>query len=251
MIPALTKEYSMRLLLISASALALVACGGPATSTNTAEAPVVAEATLTAAPAAEVTYAKAATYHLDPNHASLIWRVSHLGMSNYTARFTQFDATIEFNPDDASLTSVSATINPLSVETHYPGDFKAGHPDSPYDGFNEEIANSPDYLNAGEFPEITFQSTSITTTGPDTGTVTGDLSFLGVTKPVTLDVKYNGVTNFPWAPEADHIGFSATATLNRSDFGQTVGAPYVGDEVEVIIEAEFDEVVPAQAPTEE
>jgi polyisoprenoid-binding protein YceI len=236
----------MRLFLASVSAIALVACSGPAAApAETADAAPV-EATPTAAPAeapaVDIKYGKAATYTLDPNHASLTWRVKHFGLSNYTARFTKFDATLQFNPDDASATSLTATIDPTSVETDYPGDFKAGHPDSPYNTFDEEIGNSPDYFNAGAFPQITFTSTEITKTGPDTGTVTGDLTFLGVTKPVTLDVKYNGVANFPWAPEVDHIGFSATGTLNRGDFGQTAGAGFVGDEVEIVIEAEFAEV---------
>jgi len=61
-----------------------------------------------------------------------------------------------------------------------------------------------------------------------------------VTRPVTLDVTYNGVANFPWAPDVDKIGFSATTTIKRSDFGQTTLAPNIGDEVEIIIETEFD-----------
>jgi len=238
----------MRLFPASVSALALVACGAPTAPAEPAA--TLAEASPAAAPeaapaqasAADVNYGKAATYKIDPTHASLIWRVKHMGLSNYTARFTGFDATLQFNPDDASATSLTATIDPTSVETDYPGDFKAGHPDSPYDTFDAEIAQSSDYFNAGAFPQITFNSTDVTKAGPDTGTVTGDLTFLGVTKPVTLDVKYNGVAQFPWAPEEDHIGFSATGTLTRSDFGLTAGVPYVGDEVEIIIEAEFGEV---------
>ena len=159
----------MRLFLASVSAIALVACSGPAAApAETADAAPV-EATPTAAPAeapaVDVKYGKAATYTLDPNHASLTWRVKHFGLSNYTARFTKFDATLQFNPDDASATSLTATIDPTSVETDYPGDFKAGHPDSPYNTFDEEIGNSPDYFNAGAFPQITFTSTEITKTG--------------------------------------------------------------------------------------
>ncbi len=238
----------MRLALASVSALALVACGAPSAPAETTETPAEAtpvaapEAAPAEAPAAEVKYGKTATYKLDITHASLIWRVKHLGLSNYTARFTDFDATLQFNPDDASATSLTATINPASVETDYMGDYKAGHADSGFESWNEHLAKSDQYFNASAFPQITFSTTAVAATGPDTGTVTGDLTFLGVTKPVTLDVTYNGVANFPWAPEEDHIGFSATTTLTRSDFGLTAGTPYVGDEVEVIIEAEFGEV---------
>lgn len=234
----------MRLVLASVSALALVACGAPAAPASSAETnPVAAEAT-PAEPVAEVIYGKTATYTLDPTHASVIWRVKHFGLSHYTARFTTFDATLVFNPDDASATSLTARIDPASVETDYNGDYKSGHADSGFESWNEHLARSGNYFNAGAFPDITFTSTAITPTGADTGTVTGDLTFLGVTKPVSLDVRYNGVAQFPWAPEADNIGFSATTTLTRSDFGLSAGTPYVGDEVEVIIEAEFGEVPP-------
>ena len=235
----------MRLILASVSALALVACGNPAAPVNTAETPAetapaaAPEAAPAEAPAADVKYGKTATYKLDPTHASLIWRVKHLGLSNYTARFTDFDATLQFNPDDASATSLTATINPASVETDYSGDYKAGHADSGFDSWNQDLAQSDKYFNAGDFPQITFTTTEVAPTGPDTGTVTGDLTFLGVTKPVTLDVTYNGTATFPWAPEQPKIGFSATGSLNRSEFGLSKMVPNLGDTIHLTIEAEF------------
>lgn len=232
----------MRNSLISVSLFALAACGAAETTVPAADAQ--APAAETATPAAEEAIAApemgpAGTYVLDPTHASLVWKVNHFGLSNYTARFTRLDATLEFNPDDASATSLTVTVDPSSVETDYPADFKATHADSPYDTFDEEIAQDPTFFNAGEYPEITFTSTEINPTGPATGTVTGDLTFLGVTRPVTLDVTYNGTATFPWAPDEPKIGFSATGTLKRSEFGLTKLVPNVGDEVELLIEAEF------------
>ncbi len=232
----------MRNSLISVSFFALAACGAAETTVPAADAQ--APAAETATPAAEEAIAApemgpAGTYVLDPTHASLVWKVNHFGLSNYTARFTRLDATLEFNPDDASATSLTVTVDPSSVETDYPADFKATHADSPYDTFDEEIAQDPTFFNAGEYPEITFTSTEINPTGPATGTVTGDLTFLGVTRPVTLDVTYNGTATFPWAPDEPKIGFSATGTLKRSEFGLTKLVPNVGDEVELLIEAEF------------
>ncbi|MDX1293776.1 MAG: YceI family protein [Hyphomonas sp.] len=232
----------MRYSLISVSFFALAACGAAETTVPAADAQAPAAATAT--PAAEEAIAApemgpAGTYVLDPTHASLVWKVNHFGLSNYTARFTRLDATLEFNPDDASATSLTVTVDPSSVETDYPADFKATHADSPYDTFDEEIAQDPTFFNAGEYPEITFTSTEINPTGPATGTVTGDLTFLGVTRPVTLDVTYNGTATFPWAPDEPKIGFSATGTLKRSEFGLTKLVPNVGDEVELLIEAEF------------
>ena len=95
-------------------------------------------------------------------------------------------------------------------------------------------------FNASAFPTATFKSTSVTRTGPNTGTITGDLTLHGVTKPVTLDVTFGGVTADPFL-DADDIGFQATATVKRTDFGITgmVWEGIVGDEVKLTIEAMF------------
>lgn len=245
----------MRLLLISASALMLAAC-----SESTPAAPAAPEteapAADTAAPAPEteeaVEYGAAGTYAIDPTHTSVTWRVDHFGLSQYTGRFKTVDATLQFNPEDPSANSITVTIDPLSVETDYPADYKASHADSAYETWNEDLGRNPNWLNGDAFPQITFTSTAITQETASTGKVTGDLTFLGVTKPVTLDVTYNGKANFPWAPDADKIGFSAKTVLKRSDFGNATYAPNIGDEVEVIIETEFQQVVaPAEpAPAE-
>jgi len=235
----------MRLFLLSASALVLAACTPAAETTAPAEAPAATEtATTEAAPVAEVSYGQAATYKIDPTHTSIIWRVKHLGISNYTARFKTFDATLVFNPADLAANSVEVTIDPLSVETDFQGDYKASHADSPYATWNEDLAKNPSWFNAGAHPQITFKSTSATQSSPTSGTVTGDLTFLGVTKPVTLDVTYNGMVQLPWTPEQDRIGFSAKTTLKRSDFGMNSNLEFIGDEVEIIIETEFLEALP-------
>lgn len=242
----------MRLLLISASALILAACSestpaAPAAETAAPETATTAEA----APAATeeaVEYGAAGTYAIDPTHTSVTWKVDHFGLSAYTGRFKTVDATLEFNPEDPAATRITATIDPLSVETDYPADYKASHADSAYDTWNEDLGRNPNWLNGDAFPQITFTSTSVTQDTASTGKVTGDLTFLGVTKPVTLDVTYNGKANFPWAPEADKIGFSARTVLKRSDFGNATYAPNIGDEVEVIIETEFQQVVAPADP---
>lgn len=240
----------MRLLLISASALMLAACSETTPAASAPEAP----APEAAAPAADVNveYGAAGTYAIDPTHTSVTWRVDHFGLSQYTGRFKTVDATLQFNPEDPSANSITVTIDPLSVETDYPADYKASHADSPYATWNEDLGRNANWLNGDAFPQITFTSTSVTQETANTGKVTGDLTFLGVTKPVTLDVTYNGKANFPWAPDADKIGFSARTVLKRSDFGNATYAPNIGDEVEVIIETEFQQVVaPAEpAPAE-
>ena len=182
------------------------------------------------AAAALLAETSAATYDVEKTHAFLFWKVDHAGgLSSYIAKFKNWDATIEFDPSDVTASKVTATIDPTSVETDHP---------SKADEWHEELAN--DFFKAVEFPEITFESTAIETTGPMTGTMTGDLTFLGITKPVTMDVTFNGVGNMPWFGERDLIGFDATTTFKRSDFGLTkmidIG---IGDEVTVSMSAEF------------
>lgn len=237
----------MRNFLLSVSAIALVACGAPSASEASPATPEAAVAETTAgpaeAPAPEL--GPAGTYDLDPTHASLTWKINHFGLSDYTARFTGISGTLVFDPEDLSASVLDVTVDPASVETDFPGDFKASHPDSPFDTFDQEISESEAYFNAVAFPAITFKSTDVTATGANTGTVTGDLTFRGVTKPVTLDVTYNGTASFPWAPEQPKIGFSATGSLKRSDFGLDIMVPSLGDEVDLLIEVEFAKAVEA------
>ena len=183
------------------------------------------------ATAGEQTFVEASggNYELEKTHAFLTWRVKHNGLSNYTARFTDFDASIDFNPDNPVQSSVTATINPLSIETDHPTN----------DNWNNTLATDGKWFNGDEFPQIVFQSTSIEQTGEFTGIITGDLTLLGVTQEVKLNATYNGTGNAPWFGTRDLIGFSATGTLKRSDFGMTALLPNIGDEVEIIIEAEF------------
>jgi polyisoprenoid-binding protein YceI len=179
--------------------------------------------------------APAGTYHLDPAHARLIFRVNHLGFSNYTALFRTFDADLTFDPAAPETMTLTATVDPASVETMYP--------DATYD-FNAELSG-PDFFDAVKFPAITFVSTKVALTGKATADVTGDLAFHGVTKPVTLQVTFNGgYAGHPMDAGA-RIGFSATGSLMRSEFGLGYGVPApgttmgVGDRVDLIIEAEF------------
>jgi polyisoprenoid-binding protein YceI len=130
-------------------------------------------------------------------------------------------------------------VDPTSVFTGYTSDdtFKETHPDAVADTWDGELAQG--WFQAGEHPEITFEATGIDVTGDNTGTVTGDLSFLGVTQPVTLDVVFNGTQTFPWNNGRETIGFSATGEITRSEFGLDRMVGPIGDTVELVIEAEF------------
>ncbi len=175
----------------------------------------------------------AGTYKLDKSHASLIFKVPHMGFSNYTANFDDFDATLEIDPAKPENAKLVAIINPNSLDLP-----------SPPDGFTKEILGDK-WLNSAKFPTITFTSNKIETTDKRTAKVYGDLEILGVKKPIVLSVAFNGgYLGQAMDPHA-RIGFSAVGAFNRSDFGMSYGIPAagsnmgVGDMVNVAIEAEF------------
>lgn len=197
-----------------------------------------AVATLVMAGCASMLFAKSAfeqlpegNYQLDLSHASVVWKVSHLGLSDYVARFADFDANIAFDPANIEKSKVTATINPMSIQTAYPN---AAEKD-----FDKVLATEKGWFNAGEFASIDFVSTKIEMTADNTAVMTGDLTFLGVTKPVTLDVTFNGaMLKQPFSGKPT-MGFSATTTLDRTQWGMGKYAPNIGAQVEVMIEGEF------------
>jgi polyisoprenoid-binding protein YceI len=172
-------------------------------------------------------------YQIDQVHTSLLFRVSHLGFSTYTGRFTRIDAKLDFDPARLAAARVDVNIDPRSIQA-----------DNAPSGFLDTLAGK-DWLNAAEFPAMSFRSTSVEVTGKNTLRVHGDLTLHGVTKPIVLDASYNGgYASHPYEPRA-RIGFSARGKFKRSDFGVSYGIPApgttmgVGDEVQVLLETEF------------
>jgi polyisoprenoid-binding protein YceI len=196
---------------------------------------IAAAFALAASPAvAQSLDAPAGAYVVDRTHASVMWSIKHQGLAWYNARFTDFDITLDFNPKDVTKSKVTATVRPASVETDYEKTRPAGNTTD----FNAELANDARFFNVAKFPEAKFVSTSVTKTGENTGKMTGDLTFLGVTKPVTFDVTYIGDRNDPRA-QKHKVGFQAVGSIKRSEFGQTFGVAMHGDEVRLQIDAEF------------
>ncbi|MET0497700.1 MAG: YceI family protein [Steroidobacteraceae bacterium] len=190
----------------------------------------------TAVPAASAAPVPAGSYTLDQSHASLLFRVNHLGFSNFTARFKRFEAQLQFDPNNLSASTLTATVDAKTLETDYP--------DPATLDFNAELQNDQ-WLDTARFPQITFRSVRIETTGKQAMRIDGELTLRGVTHPVTLDATYNGgYAGHPMDPHA-RIGFSAHGSFNRSDFGIAYGIPAPGttmgvsDRVDVIIECEF------------
>jgi polyisoprenoid-binding protein YceI len=184
----------------------------------------------------------AGKYTLDKPHASLIFRVSHMGFSHWTARFSRFDADLQFDPAHPSVSKVSVSIDPASIA-----------PENPPPGFIAQLSGAQ-FLNVGDFPRMTYRSTRVEPVGKNGLRIYGDLTLHGTTKPVVLDATYNGgYIGHPMDPQA-RIGFSAHGTLKRSDFGMSFGIPQpgstmgVGDAVDFTIEAEFKGPAWAGAP---
>jgi len=175
----------------------------------------------------------AGAYTLDKSHASLVFRVSHLGFSHYTARFTKYDAQLQFDPANPAAATVKVTIDPKSIDA-----------DGAPDGFMATLAG-PQWLDAAKYPAITYRSTRVEKVGATGLRITGELELHGVKKPLTLDATYNGgYAGHQFDPHA-RVGFSAKGTLQRSEFGIGYGIPApgttfgVGDALEIVIEAEF------------
>lgn len=162
-------------------------------------------------------------YKLDPAHTAVVFIVDHLGFAKAMGRFNTVAGELSFDKDAADKSSLSVTIDTTSVDTNH--------------AKRDEHLKSPDFFNAKEFPKMTFKSTKIEKTGDKTGKLHGDLTLLGVTKPVVLDVAFNKDGVSP-ASKMDTVGFSARGTIKRSDFGMKYGVPNIGDDIQIIIESE-------------
>lgn len=176
----------------------------------------------------------AGQYYMDKAHTSVTFRVNHLGFSKYTARFSRVDGKLQFDPKTPTAMLVEATIDPTSLELN-----------APPAGFHEELMGKG-WLDAAQFPQITFRSTKVELAGPHAAKVTGELTLHGVTRPVVMEVTYNG--GYPpnaFDPGGARIGFSAHGVLKRSAFGVSSGIPAAGsnmgvsDDVDFTIETEF------------
>jgi len=179
-------------------------------------------------PKLDVAAAPAGAYVLDPTHASVNWSLSHSGLSMYTARFDGITGALDFYPDNPTASQLDVRIDPLSVST---GDAE----------WDETLGTDGRYFDGETYGEIRFVSTSAVKTTDTTGQVTGDLTLRGVTKPVVLDVTYNGAGKSFGHPGAT-LGFSAVGKIKRSDWGMDYLTNFgIGNEVTLRIEAEFNE----------
>lgn len=167
--------------------------------------------------------AKPETYSLDPVHTRIAFQVSHAGFSNPIGTFSGSTGTLIFDEDDWSSARLEVHI---PIDSLNLGDAK----------WQEKILDAT-FFNSKKFPEAHFVSTAVEKTGENHAQLTGDLTLHGVTRPVTLEVTLNALKRHPLTFRKT-AGFSATATLSRKDFGMSAWEKVVGDQVQLIIEAE-------------
>ena len=168
-------------------------------------------------------FAAPVTYKLDPTHTNVLASWDHFGFSNPSVNFGQADGTLVYDADKVSASSVQVTL-PLTGLSALADQF--------YDHLT-----SDKWFDAAKYPTATFKSTKVEAAGEGKLKVTGDLTIKGITKPVVLDVTLNKAGEHPMK-KVPAIGFDATATVKRSDFGVGAYAPMVSDEVSLRITTE-------------
>lgn len=163
------------------------------------------------------------TYKFDPHHTNITWSANHFGFSSPSGKFVESEGAVVLDNQNASRNKVEITIKTYSINTGLPE-------------FDDHL-KGVNFLNVAKFPTAKFVSTQVITQGANMATVSGNLTLLGVTKPVVLDVKLNKLALNPFSQKKT-AGFSAKATIKRSEFGMNFGTPGVSDEVKINIEAE-------------
>lgn len=179
--------------------------------------------------AATVASAQVSEWDLDKAHSSAEFKVSHMVVSNVVGKFTDMDATLQFDGTDLATGSVEATIAVGSVNTG--NDRRDGH------------LKSADFFDAEQYPSMTFKSSKVIPGEGNEFQLVGDLTMRGVTKEVTFDCEFNGTVDAMGTTKA---GFTATTKVNRQDYGinwnKTLdnGGLVAGDQVKITLELEFN-----------
>lgn len=207
------------MMMIRHSLIALLLLGSPAPAALAQE----SEAAAPPPPEVSAKPLPAGHYKLDPKHSSVVAVVRHLGLSDYLIRFDKVDADFTYDPASPQTTRLEASVDTTSLDVGA--------------DYSKDFANT--FLGAAKFPQATFAATAMAA-NPDghTGTMTGDLTLNGVTRPTTFTVTFIAVGH--GLPFGTVAGFSAQTTIRRSDFGSHAWAHYVGDEVQLTIRGEFD-----------
>lgn len=164
------------------------------------------------------------SYQIDPTHASLLFKVDHMGLSTFVGRFNRFDAQLEFDPTNIAAAKLSAVIDIASVDVNNQN--------------LEETLQGSSWFDTERYPQANFKTVRVEVIDASTADFTGDLYFHGVTTPLTLRIKFNGGGNNMLTGKYT-LGFSANTHFLRSAYGMGYLAPAIGDRVDIEIFAEF------------
>lgn len=175
--------------------------------------------------------AEPAVWQLDHAHTQVFFTVSHLGFTEMLGQFRKFDATLKLDPEDWTRSSVEAVIEAASVDMNH-------------EGLNEHLRNE-DFFHVEKHPTLRFRSTRVENLGGDRLRLHGELTLLGQTRPVSLEVRINKFGEHPMR-KVSWVGFRAEGRIKRSDFGMTYALGPVGDEVGIILNVEAG--LPPPAP---
>jgi len=169
------------------------------------------------------------SWQIDPAHTEVTFSVRHMMVSNVRGRFEKFTANVIANEEHPELSAITVHMDAASIHTREPQ--------------RDAHLRSPDFLDAEKYPEVTFRSTRIEASNESHGKMYGDLTIRDITRPVVLDVEFNGQYKNPWGAQV--AGFSATTTLSRKDWNLTwnvaleAGGWLVGDQITIQIEIEL------------
>jgi polyisoprenoid-binding protein YceI len=170
--------------------------------------------------------ADADTYIVDPVHSSVIFKVSHMNVSNFYGRFNDAGGTISIDTKNPAASSVDVQIVSESVDTHSEA--------------RDKHLRSADFFSVKEFPKISFKSKSVKKVDDHNYEIAGELTLRGVSKPLTVKAAQTGTGKNPQSGAAS-IGFETTFTVKRSDFGVKYGAGALGEEVQLTVALEANQ----------
>lgn len=177
------------------------------------------------------------SWKIDPAHSQITFSVRHMMIANVHGRFEQFSGRVDFDPNYPERSAVEVQIEASSINTREPQ--------------RDAHLKSPDFLNAEQFPYLTFKSKRIEVVDSTHGRLIGDLTIRDLTREVVLDVEYAGSAKSPWGTTS--AGFSASTTINRKDWNLTWNVPLetggwlVGEDIHINIELE---IIKEEQPTE-
>jgi polyisoprenoid-binding protein YceI len=164
-------------------------------------------------------------YHLEKTHVDLLFSIDHAGFTEKHGSFRELDATLNYDAEKPENSQLSVTVNTGSVDTGFPA--------------RDTDLKSEKFLDVAKYPEMRFVSTKVIVDKDKTLRIDGQLTLHGVTKPLTLHAKLNKAAPNPF-DKRPTLGFSATGSLKRSDFGISTYVPMIGDVVTLTIDAEFN-----------